>query len=174
MGQEGVSASRVSEVPPGKSLPPVKFALDEIVYVLSGRGLTTVWAGEGKAKKNFEWQEHSMFLVPRNHWHVFSNMQGDKPVRLFHYSYMPMAMSALPEPDMYFNNPYEPKITADQAIFIPKPRWFRRKMPMKVSACALFGTATFSPTCAPGTSSTPTNGAAPAARACSCSFPIPN
>ena len=49
-GQEGVTASRVSEVPAGKSLPPVKFALDEIVYVLSGRGLTTVWAGEGKAK----------------------------------------------------------------------------------------------------------------------------
>ena len=48
-------------------------------------------------------------LVPRNHHHVFSNMQGDKPVRLFHYSYMPMAMSALPEPDMYFNNPYESK-----------------------------------------------------------------
>ena len=97
LGQEGVSASRVSEIPPGKSLPPVKFALDEIVYVLSGRGLTTVWASEGKPKKNFEWQEHSMFLVPRNHWHVFSNMQGDKPIRLFHYSYMPMAMSALPE-----------------------------------------------------------------------------
>jgi len=97
LGQEGVSASRVTEVPSGKSLPPVKFALDEIVYVLSGRGLTTVWANEGKPKKNFEWQEHSMFLVPRNHWHVFSNMQGDKPIRLFHYSYMPMAMSALPE-----------------------------------------------------------------------------
>ena len=56
LGQEGVSASRVTEVPPGKSLPPVKFALDEIVYVLSGRGLTTVWANEGKPKKNFEWQ----------------------------------------------------------------------------------------------------------------------
>ena len=54
LGQEGVSAARVTEVPPGKSLPPVKFALDEIVYVCSGRGLTTVWAGEGKAKKNFE------------------------------------------------------------------------------------------------------------------------
>ena len=94
LGQEGVSASRVTEIPAGKSLPPVKFALDEIVYVLSGRGLTTVWGGEGKPKKSFEWQEHALFLVPRNHYHVFSNMQGDKPVRLFHYSYMPMAMSA--------------------------------------------------------------------------------
>ena len=59
-----------------------------------------------------------MFLVPRNHWHVFSNMQGDKPVRLFHYSYMPIAMSALPEPDMYFNNPYEPKVSAGEWRFL--------------------------------------------------------
>ena len=126
-GQEGVSAARVTEVPPGKSLPPVKFALDEVVYVCSGRGLTTVWAGEGKPKKNFEWQEHSMFLVPRNHWHVFSNMTGDKPVKLFHYSYMPMAMSALPEPDMYFNNPYEPKITADQGDFYSEAKMVQAK-----------------------------------------------
>src|SRR5258706_1755284 len=107
-GQEAVSAARVTEVPPGKSLPPVKFALDEVVYVCSGRGLTTVWAGEGKNKKNFEWQEHSMFLVPRNHLHVFSNMTGDQPIRLFHYNYMSMAISALPEPHMEFHNPYEP------------------------------------------------------------------
>ena len=117
LGQEGVSASRVTEIPAGKSLPPVKFALDEIVYVLSGRGLTTVWGGEAEPKKSFEWQEHALFLVPRNHYHVFSNMQGDKPVRLFHYSYMPMAMSALPEPDMYFNNPYESKNGATEGDF---------------------------------------------------------
>jgi oxalate decarboxylase/phosphoglucose isomerase-like protein (cupin superfamily) len=106
-GQEGVSSARVSEIAPRKSLPPVKFALDELVYVLSGRGLTTVWGAASRTKKSFEWQEHALFLVPRNHYHVFSNMQGDKPVRLFHYSYMPMAMSALPDPELYFNNPFE-------------------------------------------------------------------
>src|SRR2546426_4680811 len=41
-GCEGVSEARVSEIPPGKTLPPMKFALDEIVYVASGRGLTTI------------------------------------------------------------------------------------------------------------------------------------
>src|SRR5262245_7899752 len=46
LGQEGVSASRVTEIPAGKSLPPVKFALDELVYVLSGRVLTTGGGGE--------------------------------------------------------------------------------------------------------------------------------
>jgi mannose-6-phosphate isomerase-like protein (cupin superfamily) len=146
LGQEGVSASRVTEVPPGKSLPPVKFALDEIVYVLSGRGLTTVWAGEGKAKKNFEWQEHRCSSVPRNHWHVFSNMTGDKPVQAFHLQlHADGDVGIARNPTCISTIPYEPKITADQGDFYSKQRWFRRKTPMKVWACALSGTVTFSP-----------------------------
>jgi hypothetical protein len=35
----------------------------EVVYVLQGRGLASVWAGD-RAKKIFEWQSHSMFLIP--------------------------------------------------------------------------------------------------------------
>ena len=127
LGQEGVSSARVSEIQPGKTLPPIKFALDELVYVCSGRGLTTVWAGEGKPKKSFEWQEHSLFLVPRNHYHVFSNMQGDKPVRLFHYSYMPMAMSALPDAELYFNNPFEPKNGATDGDFYSEAKLVQAK-----------------------------------------------
>ncbi len=66
MGQEGVTSAWIAEILPGKTLPPVKFALDEIVYVLAGRGTTTVWAKEGGPKKTFEWQKHSMFLIPHN------------------------------------------------------------------------------------------------------------
>ena len=39
VGQEGVTSARVTDSPPGKTLPPLKFALDEIVYVVDGRGL---------------------------------------------------------------------------------------------------------------------------------------
>ena len=35
-GQEGISESRVTEIAPGKTLPPVLFALDEAVYVVDG------------------------------------------------------------------------------------------------------------------------------------------
>ena len=105
-GQEEVSEARVTEIPPGKTLPPLKFALDEIVYVAEGRGLTTVWGGEGRPKKSFEWQKHSMFLLPRNATHQLSNMQGDRAVRLLHYNYLPLAMSTIPEPEFFFNNPY--------------------------------------------------------------------
>ena len=65
-GQEGVTESRVSEIPPGTTLPPVRFAMDEVVYVVEGRGLTSVWRGGAKDPQTFEWQKHSMFLLPRN------------------------------------------------------------------------------------------------------------
>ena len=106
MGQEGVSSARVTEIAPGKTLPPLRFLLDEVVYVASGRGLTTIWAKEGGPKKSFEWQAHSMFLIPHNSFHQLSNMQGDKPVRLLHYSYLPLAMSTMRDPEFFFNNPY--------------------------------------------------------------------
>jgi hypothetical protein len=62
-GQEGVTEARVSEIPPGASPRPQRFAFDEAVYVLDGRGLTTIWI-EGGAKRTFEWQAHSMFRCP--------------------------------------------------------------------------------------------------------------
>ena len=115
LGQEGVSSARLTEIAPGKTLPPVKFALDEIVYVVDGRGLTTISAGEGKPKKSFEWQKHSMFLIPHNYIHQLSNMQGDKPVRLLHYSYMPLSLSGVRDVNFLFNNPYEPPDIQNQS-----------------------------------------------------------
>lgn len=105
-GQEGVSEARVSEIAPGATLPPLRFALDEVVYVVEGRGLTTVWDREGGGKKTFEWTKHSMFMVPRNCMHQHSNTQGNARVRLLHYNYLPMAMHILPEPSFFFDNPY--------------------------------------------------------------------
>jgi oxalate decarboxylase/phosphoglucose isomerase-like protein (cupin superfamily) len=107
VGQEGVTSARVTEIPPGKTLPPLKFALDEIVYVVEGRGLTTIWAGEKRPKKTFEWQKHSMFLAPHNYTHQFSNMQGDRPVRLLHYNYMPLTLSGVRDVNFIFGNSYE-------------------------------------------------------------------
>ena len=104
-GQEGVSEARVTEIAPGKTMPPMRFAFDEIVYVASGRGLTTVW-GEGQPKRTFEWGQRSMFLLPRNFYHQHSNTQGNSVVRLLHYNYLPSAMSTIPDPDFYFKNPF--------------------------------------------------------------------
>ena len=101
-GSEGISEVRVSEIPPGKTLPPLTFALDEVVYVVEGRGLTTTWGADDGTGKTFEWQKHSMFLIPRGRTHQFTNTQGDKPVRLLHYNCLPLVMATVAEPDFYF------------------------------------------------------------------------
>src|SRR5919202_4681392 len=113
----GVS-SRITEIPAGESTRPLKFALDEVVYVVAGRGLTTIWYDNSGTKKSFEWQQHSMFLLPHGCHHTFSNMQGGRPVRLFHYSYLPLALSAVPDPDFFFNDPrHTPDTLVEQDDF---------------------------------------------------------
>ncbi len=106
MGMEGVCEARVTEIPPGGTSEPLKLGFSEIVYVVDGQGLTTVWAADGP-KKTFEWQKSSLFILPRNCWHQFSNARGDRPARLLHYNHFPLALSAIPDLRFYFNGPME-------------------------------------------------------------------
>src|SRR5437016_11036335 len=55
---EAVSEARVSEIAPGRTLPPLKFGFDELVYVVDGRGLTTVWREDGGPRS----EEHTSEL----------------------------------------------------------------------------------------------------------------
>ncbi len=105
-GQEGVTEARVTEIPPGATLPALKFSLDEIVYVLEGRGLCTVWAAEGQPKRTFEWQKHSLFMLPRSHFHQLANVQGGQSTKLLHFNALPVAMAVIPNVDYFFNNPH--------------------------------------------------------------------
>ncbi|MDP6558594.1 MAG: cupin domain-containing protein, partial [Candidatus Binatia bacterium] len=75
----------------------------------------TLWA-ESSEKVTFEWNKFSLFQVPGNYWHQFSNMQGDRPCRIVHYSYLPMAMETIRDHEILFNCPtvnknrvYEPE-----------------------------------------------------------------
>jgi len=104
-GNENVTESRVSEIEMGKTTPPVKFGLDECVYVASGRGLARVWTDNEANARTFEFQDHSLFMIPRNSTYQLSNVSGVNPLRLLHYNYLPMAMNCLPDPEAYFDNP---------------------------------------------------------------------
>jgi oxalate decarboxylase/phosphoglucose isomerase-like protein (cupin superfamily) len=101
-GQQGITETRVSEVPARAVLPPVRLAFDEVVYVAAGRGATTVWSSTGD-RKSFEWGENSMFLLPRHHFHQFSNTHGSLPARLLHYNYFPLLLSASPDPEAFIS-----------------------------------------------------------------------
>lgn len=108
-GQQGISEARVTEIAPGQKLPPLKFALDEVVYVVEGRGVTTVWTGGDDAPRTFEWGAHSLFLLPRHSRHQISNTSGTDRVLLLHYNYLPLAVGVAFEPGFFFENSYEPR-----------------------------------------------------------------
>ncbi len=58
-GAEGATGAYVSEIPAGKSLNPQRHLYEDMIYVLKGRGATTIWNGKG-AKQTFEWHEGSV------------------------------------------------------------------------------------------------------------------
>ena len=114
-GQGSLTEARITEIPPGVTLPPLKFGLDEVVYVVKGRGLTTLWRGDGEGKRTIEWGPHSMILLPRNYTHQLANAQGNETARLLHYNALPMAMSAVPDPAVHFDNPHlEPGMVPEE------------------------------------------------------------
>jgi mannose-6-phosphate isomerase-like protein (cupin superfamily) len=69
----------VCEIPPGKSLTPTRHLFEEIIFVLDGRGSTTVWNDQGQ-RVTFEWQPGTL-IVPPNMWlHQHFNT-GPTPAR---------------------------------------------------------------------------------------------
>src|SRR5512145_71398 len=44
----------VCEIPPGKQTNPQRHLFEEIIYVITGRGATSIWQ-DGAAKLSFEW-----------------------------------------------------------------------------------------------------------------------
>ena len=153
MGSEGMSEIRLTEIPPGKTLPAMTFALDEVVYVVEGRGLTTI-AGSGP-KKTFEWQKHSMFLIPRGHTHQFTNVQGDRPARLLHYNCLPLVMATLADPEFYFSKSDEvaDRLNTGEQEFYSAAVAAQIPDPKLTWASGTSGSATSSQTCGRGISS---------------------
>ena len=105
-GMEGVADARITEIPPGGSTYPMRFALDEVIYVADGQGLATVWA-EGVERKTFEFSPRSLFVIPRGAVRQFANARGDRPARLITNTYLPVGMSLIPDPTYFFNSTYE-------------------------------------------------------------------
>ena len=62
-GMEDIHEARITEIPPGQMLPPQRIALEELVYVVRGRGLCTVWGADDRDHKTFEWSDRSFFMT---------------------------------------------------------------------------------------------------------------
>jgi quercetin dioxygenase-like cupin family protein len=105
IGAEGMIDAYLCEIPPGKSLLPQKHLYEELIYVLSGYGTTSVWI-EGNRKQSFEWHEGSLFSPPLNTWHQHFNGQGTKPARYIGFTRAIISLNLFHDINFVFNNNY--------------------------------------------------------------------
>ena len=99
-----MSDAYIQEIPPGGQIKPIHHTFHKAIFVLNGRGATSVWNEGSKEKQTFEWQRGSLFCIPLNAWHEHFNGSGTEPASLLSVTTAPLAMNLNPDHDFIFNN----------------------------------------------------------------------
>lgn len=114
------------EVPPGAKTSPQQHLYEEVVYVLSGHGSTTIETTDGK-KRSFEWGKGSLFALPLNGKYQHFNGSGREPARLASTTNLPMVMNVFHSDKFVFDNPFRfpereggEDYFSGEGLFIPK------------------------------------------------------
>ncbi len=119
---------QIVEIPPGGQLRPERHMYDTVMYVLRGRGATTIWQ-EGEPKQTIEWQEGSLLAIPLNAWHQEFNGAGAEPCRMVFATNMAFIINHFHNLDFVFNNPYSftDRYTANTSNFFEHDKkWTNR------------------------------------------------
>lgn len=95
----------VLEIAPGGQTEPQHHLFEALVYVLEGRGTTTVW-NPGGTKQTVEWEKGSVFSPPLNCHYQHFNVDGREPARLWAVTSAPMAINMYRDAEFIFNCPY--------------------------------------------------------------------
>ncbi len=111
----------VCEIPPGGQLAPHRQLFEEMIYVLDGRGSTTVWNDAGH-KLSFEWGKGSLFAIPLNASHQHFNGSGTEPARFVSVTNGPAVINLYEDLSFVFNTPYDFK-----SRFSGEPEYFANK-----------------------------------------------
>jgi uncharacterized RmlC-like cupin family protein len=93
----------VIDLPPGGKAAPQKHLYEEVVYVLSGHGSTTVEI-EGESH-SFEWGPNSLFALPLNVRYQHFNGSGTEKARLVSANNLTAVMNMFHDDDFIFANP---------------------------------------------------------------------
>ena len=102
-GRSDYLSCYVCEIPAGGKLNPEKHMFDKFVYVLKGRGATTI-EGVNGAKHSFEWGEGSLFGIPMNAPHQLFNGSGTEPARFACLTNLPIIFNIFHNKDFIFDN----------------------------------------------------------------------
>lgn len=103
-GAEGTTGAYVLEIAPGRHTNPQRHLYEDLIFVLKGRGATTIWNDKG-AKQTFEWQDGSLFALPLNCSYQHFNGSGDESARFFSVNSMPIVFNLFHDADFIFETP---------------------------------------------------------------------
>src|SRR4051812_33695791 len=93
----------ICEIPPAGKLAPQRQMFEEMVFVLDGRGSTTVWNDAGQ-RVTFEWKAGAIFGIPLNCWHQHFNGSGQTPARYVAVTNAPQVINLYEDVDFVFNS----------------------------------------------------------------------
>jgi uncharacterized RmlC-like cupin family protein len=93
----------IVDIPPGAKTAPQQHLYEEVIYVLSGHGSTTIETGDG-AKHSFEWGPKSLFALPLNAKYQHFNASGREPARMASTNDLCLVLNLFHNADFVFNN----------------------------------------------------------------------
>ncbi|MBM2810693.1 MAG: Cupin domain protein [Chloroflexi bacterium] len=102
LGRQYEDDCMVMEIAPGGQLNEDHHMYEALIFVLSGRGATTVW-GEGVPKRTFEWQAGSLISPPLNMHYQHYNGSGSEAVRLLAVTRQPKIFELYRSADYIYN-----------------------------------------------------------------------
>ena len=95
------------ELGPRASTEPQRHLYEEVVYVLSGHGTTTVESADGSVQHSFEWGPKALFALPLNMRYRHFNVDGSRPARLASTHNLAMIMKTFRNEGFIFACPTE-------------------------------------------------------------------
>lgn len=96
---------QIVEIPPRGELKAEHHMYDSVMYVMKGRGATTIWQ-EGEPKQTVEWEEGALLAIPLNAWHQEFNASASEPCRVLFCSDMCYVINWYHNLDYVFNNAF--------------------------------------------------------------------
>lgn len=119
----------VVEIKPGGKSQPEHHMYELMIYVVSGRGATTIWQDE-KKKNSFEWHAGSLFSIPLNAWYQNFNGSGNEPARYIAVTNAPPMMRLFGDNEFIFNCDFDfrGRYSGEEDYFSGNGKLFKRRI----------------------------------------------
>lgn len=116
---------QVIELAAGAASAPQRHLYEAVVYVLAGRGATSVETPSGE-RHTFEWQSGSLFAIPLNAAYRHHNGSGERPARLVAVTDLPLMLNVFRDKAFIWDNGHtfaerfgDPRYFAGEGTLLP-------------------------------------------------------